>query len=299
MPEKILRSRINDVVRTEEMAWDLIELNRSMMKHGAKANAFYEILERNHVAFEPLGVGTNRVGVKINGFCFKYSLNKEGLFDTRREMYLSKNLGRDVVMVHEITSDGTMGVYEYVRTISTEAELQSYYEKIQAMMRRITSKFFVGDMGIVSKNSRNIGVRSDGSVCSIDFAYIRSIRSEDVICPRCHAVYQYAPDFASVYCNCRQGIKFEELRRYFTDDSAELAKIPDQTYEFNGEKSKTVILDPKKSIIIRTKDDQKEEERRKILARKEEERYRAPEIIKEHPFNLVEYMKRKESQNDN
>lgn len=289
MAEKVLRSRINDIIRNEDMAWELVELNRSSMRHGSKANAFYKILDKYNVAFEPLGLGTNRVGIKINGFCYKYSLNKEGLFDTRREMYLSKNLGRDVVMVHEVTSDGTMGVYEYVRTISTEQELRMYYEKIQAMMQRITSKYFVGDMGIVAKNSRNIGVRSDGSVCSIDFAYIKSIRSKDVTCPRCHAVYQYAPDFASVYCNCRTGIKFEELRRYFTDDSSELAKIPHQSYEFNGEKSKTVALDPMKSIIEHTKQDEDEAIKREIQQRKEEDRYKAIEMIKQHHFDLNKY----------
>lgn len=279
MPQKLLRSRINDIIRSEEMAWDLIELNRSTLKHGQKAQEFYRILERNGIRFEQLGLGTNRVGIKINGFCYKFSLNKEGLTDTRREMYLSKNLGRDVVMVHEITSDGTLGVYEYVRTLSSEAELKQYYTKIQEMMKRITAKYFVGDMGIVTKNCRNIGVRSDGSVCSIDFAYIKSIRSSDLICPHCHAMYQYADDFGSVYCNCRSGIKFEELRRYFEDDSRDLERIPLQSYEFHGETERMVELDPMRSVIEISPVDEREEVRKKILQRRMEERYCAPEML--------------------
>lgn len=286
MPQKLLRSMINQVVRSDEMAWDLIELNRSAIKHGDKAREFYKILERNNVAFEPLGLGTNRVGIKINGFCFKYSLNKEGLFDTRREMYLSKNLGRDVVMVHEITSDGTLGVYEYVRTLTSESELKQYFDKISEMLTRITSKYFIGDMGIVSKNCRNIGIRSDGSVCSIDFAYIKNIKSSDIVCPMCHAVYQYAKDFGSVYCNCRQNIKFEELRRYFSDDSKDLERIPNQTYEFHGETEKMVDLDPSKSIIVLTDQDKKEADRKKILERQMEDRYCAEEMLKKYRFNM-------------
>lgn len=286
MPQKLLRSMINQVVRSDEMAWDLIELNRSAIKHGDKAREFYKILERNNVAFEPLGLGTNRVGIKINGFCFKYSLNKEGLFDTRREMYLSKNLGRDVVMVHEITSDGTLGVYEYVRTLTSESELKQYFDKISEMLTRITSKYFIGDMGIVSKNCRNIGIRSDGSVCSIDFAYIKNIKSSDIVCPMCHAVYQYAKDFGSVYCNCRQNIKFEELRRYFSDDSKDLERIPNQTYEFHGETEKMVELDPSKSIIVLTDQDKKEADRKKILERQMEDRYCAEEMLKKYRFNM-------------
>lgn len=289
MPEKLLRSRINEVVTSDEMAWELIELNRSSMKHGNKAKAFYEILRKNGVAFEVLGVGTNRVGVKINGFCFKFSLNKEGLKDTRREMYLSKNLGRDVVMVHEITGDGTLGVYEYVRTLSNESELKQYYGKIHEMLERITSKFFIGDMGIVTKNSRNIGVRSDGSVCSIDFAYIKNIRSSDVICPICNSMYQYADDFGSVYCNCRSNIKFEELRRYFSDDKKDLERIPMQSYEFNGELEKMVELDPSKSVIVITKEDQKNLIQQKIRKRKEEEAYCAEEMLKRHRFKLRDH----------
>ena len=288
MAEKMLRSRINEVVRSEEMAWDLIELNRSSIKHGKKAMEFYRILEQNGVRFEQLGIGTNRVGVKINGYCFKYSLNKEGLFDTRREMYLSKLLGKDVVMVHEITSDGTLGVYEYVRTLSSESELKQYYDKIHAMLERITTKYFIGDMGIVTKNSRNIGVRSDGTVCSIDFAYIRSIKSSDVTCPHCRAVYRYNDDFSSVYCNCRNNVKFEELRRYFADDSADLTRIPQQSYIFNGETEKMVELDPAKSIIDIRAEDVMEQERERVKAYREEERWKAFEMLRQYRFRKGE-----------
>lgn len=282
--EKVLHSKINEIMKSDDMRWELIELQRSAMKHGKKANAFYKILNKYGVKFEQLGIGTNRVGIKINGFCYKYSLNKEGCFDTRREMYLSKNLGRDVVMVHEISSDGIIGVYEYVRTLSNEAELQQYYDKIHEALTRITTKFFVGDMGIVTKNSRNWGVRSDGSVCSIDFAYIRTTRSADVVCPMCKSMYRYAPDFGSVSCNCRRNVKFEEIRRYFTDDTPDLAHIPHNTYEFNGEDRKLVVLDSNKSIIEISQASAAEERRKKILARKLEDAYVAPDMLKRYKY---------------
>lgn len=284
MAEKLLRSRINRIVRSDEMAWDLIELNKSAIRHGDKVREFYRILDRNAVAFEPLGVGTNRVGVKIDGFCLKYSLNTEGLFDTRREMYLSKSLGRDTVMVHEITADGTLGTYEYVRTISSKSELMQYYEKIDQMLQRITAKFFVGDMGITEKNMRNIGVRADGSVCSIDFAYIKNVKSTDLICPYCHSMYQFEKGYTSVHWNCRSNIKFEELRRFFSDDSKDLERIPQQSYRFDGELEKTVELDPSKSIIIVTRDDEADIIRKKRLERREEERYKAEEMLLQNRF---------------
>lgn len=102
----------------------------------------------------------------------------------------------------------------------------------------------------------------------------------------CHAVYQYAKDFGSVYCNCRQNIKFEELRRYFSDDSKDLERIPNQTYEFHGETEKMVELDPSKSIIVLTDQDKKEADRKKILERQMEDRYCAEEMLKKYRFNM-------------
>ncbi len=37
--EKVLHSRINEIIMNDEMRWELIELHRSAIKHGKKAAA--------------------------------------------------------------------------------------------------------------------------------------------------------------------------------------------------------------------------------------------------------------------
>ena len=68
-----------------------------------KGQLVKETLRENNVPFSPLGSGTNRLGILIDGYSFKIALDEDGMIDNRREFLYTTKLQPYVIKVYEIS----------------------------------------------------------------------------------------------------------------------------------------------------------------------------------------------------
>ena len=172
------------------------------------------ILTQYNIPFSPLGSGTNRIAVLIDGYAVKIALDKDGMIDNRREMLYSKALQPYVVKVYECTITGLIAVTEYI-TIFTIDDFRRRQDDIRSILKRIASEYFIGDVGVTSKNYVNWGTRNDGSICILDFAYIYSVKYNLFTCNCEQApMIEYDENFVDLLCPaCGKRYTFSSLRR--------------------------------------------------------------------------------------
>lgn len=181
-----------------------------------KVLVIYDLLNKYKLPWSQLGSGTNRVGILIDGYVFKFALDKDGMIDNRREFLYTKVLQPGAIKIYECIPNGLIAVSEYV----TGSEASDFAnEENRAKMRKILSdisdRFLIGDVGFSSKNFGNWGKRTDGSICMLDFAYIYSISYRTFVC-RCddRTLMRYDRDFVNLYCpRCGRKYTFGDIRK--------------------------------------------------------------------------------------
>ena len=63
----------------------------------------------------PLGPGTNRFALKLDGFVIKVATDDEGKTDNLKEFKMAKRLYPHVIKVYEVAENGTMLICEYIQ----------------------------------------------------------------------------------------------------------------------------------------------------------------------------------------
>lgn len=204
----------------------LMELDKLSMRYDLNNNMkviiINKMLEDAGIPFSKLGPGTNRHGISIDGYALKIALDKAGKMDNRREFKYSPLLYPYVVKVYESLKTGLIAVSEYV----TSFDKDMYYSnqsKMRKILEEICSQYLVGDIGVSSKNYINWGVRDDGSICCLDFAYIYDISSEAFMCTCAERPYvEYDSDFNYLICpSCKKKYTFAQKRRAITNEMEE------------------------------------------------------------------------------
>ena len=177
----------------------LISVNHDV-NNNDKTPKIVELLKEFNVPFTPLGNGTNRYGILIDGYAFKIALDDAGRMDNRREFHYAKKLYPYVVKVYECMENGLLAVFEYV-TIFSYDEYLAAQDDMREILSEISHRYLIGDIGVSQANYVNWGTRQNGDVCIMDFAYIYSLSYRGFQCTcEDQGTLEFDQDFNHLVC---------------------------------------------------------------------------------------------------
>ncbi len=257
----------------EYISFDLfVEMNRVTMEptmdNNEKGSKIKALLTTYGVPYTSLGSGTNRMAVLIDGYAMKIALDKDGMIDNMREFIYAQVLYPYVVKVYECNFGGFISISEYV-SIFTLDDFHTYQDEMRNILEDISSSFLIGDVGITGRNYVNWGIREDGTICMLDFAYIYSVDYKLFTCS-CdgETLLCYDKDYVNMRCpRCGRKYTFGQIRKKVTkkDQLKEIGDItkrgyvltaPEQYVEINPEfephnkkNKKTKKKNPTKMLI--------------------------------------------------
>lgn len=285
-----------------------VELERVSMSAGIdnnqKAEFIKEILTENNIPFTPLGSGTNRYAVLIDGYAVKIALDPAGKMDNQREMKYGKWLYPYVIKIYECTKNGLIAVSEYVSIFDMD-DFTEHQDEMRKILTIISNNYVIGDIGITTKNYVNWGTRSNGEICILDFAYIYSTGYNVFTCTCSdESVLRSTHDFDKFVCpTCNRKFTFGEIRKNITreDEVNEIGDLTESGY-FLTQSRQTVNFNPNFKITLFIEEDdetdasKKKNSRGQIvkdLLRQEKEQKRRDEAnkSKEHIMTFEEIMK--------
>ena len=241
----------------------LVELEKLSMRHdldnNAKSVIINKLLEDNNIPFSKLGCGTNRYGVSVDGYVLKFALDKLGKMDNRREFKYSPLLYPDVIKVYESLPTGLIAVSEYI-TVFDKDMYYSNQDRMRHILKRICDQYLVGDIGLSTNNYMNWGVRDDGSIASLDFAYIYSLSANSFVCRACDSgsFVVYDNDFNTLVCpSCGHKYSFKQLRKTISNEAeeAEVGDISEVGYVLHAQ-AEDHEVDPAKSIYMKNNEEE-------------------------------------------
>lgn len=219
-----IKSRILEFIPKDCMIEiDAISRDVLIPDNNTKVNKISEALTKYNVPFQELGPGTNRFAVFIDGYVFKFALDKDGKRDNLAEFSMSQELQPFVIKVYEC--NGLIIVTEYVTVISRE-EFMNSKDQIRETLSYLSEGYLLGDVGCVTKNFVNWGYRDDGSLVILDFAYIYRILGNEMTCGGlnkddtiCKELLEYDENFNNLICpRCRKTYTFHDIRRKISKD---------------------------------------------------------------------------------
>lgn len=244
-----------------------------------------DTLRENNVPFSPLGSGTNRLGILIDGYAFKIALDDDGMIDNRREFLYTTKIQPYVIKVYEISPMGLVAVTEYL-TIFTYDDYREHADEMRDILKEVSRSFLIGDVGITGKNYVNWGFRDDGTIAMLDFAYIYSVKYKLFTCSCSDdAILDYDEDFVKLICPlCGRRYTFGSIRKKVTkkQQEEEIGSIDDQGYILRKplESVPEIIqYEPKYTVVKKKKKELSEtkrlikEHRKAMKAQKEEDDY--------------------------
>lgn len=205
----------------------LISINHDV-NNNDKTPKIVELLKEFDVPFTPLGNGTNRYGILIDGYAFKIALDDAGRMDNRREFHYAKKLYPYVVKVYECMENGLLAVFEYV-TIFSYDEYLAAQDDMREILSEISHRYLIGDIGVSQENYVNWGTRQNGDVCIMDFAYIYSLSYRGFQCTcEDQGTLEFDQDFNHLVCPfCHTKWEFSDIRRRISkaDEEKEIGNI--------------------------------------------------------------------------
>lgn len=194
------------------------------LDNNSKGNIIKSILDKNSdypvhypVDFYPLGSGTNRLGLLIDGYAFKFALDADGMIDNRREMLYTKNLQPYAIKVYECMPNGLVANSEYIQAFTLD-EFRRHKDEMREILAMVSEQFLIGDVGITDKNYGNWGIKPDGQIAMLDFAYIYNVKYNLFSCSCSDdSMLIYDDDFVNLTCNrCGRKYTFADLRKRIT-----------------------------------------------------------------------------------
>lgn len=246
-----------------------------------------ELLNDAGVPYTTLGSGTNRMAVLIDGYAIKIALDSDGMIDNKREFLYTKNIQPYVVKVYECSVNGLFAVTEYVN-IFTLQDFHQYQDEMKEILKIISSQFLIGDVGVTSKNYTNWGIRADGTICILDFAYIYNVKYNIFNCD-CDdtAMLRYDSQYVNLVCpECGRKYTFGELRRKISkkQQESEIGDISDLGY---------ILHNPVEKVELIPEFEESEE------IKKEKKSKRPRDIIREYEKQEQEELENNEQDWDN
>ena len=211
---------------------DMFELEKITLIPGCNNNQRGELVKeyvkdlsiRKGIVYESLGIGTNRIGLKLDGYVVKVSLDSAGKTDNKREMKYSKRLQPYVTKTYECLPSGLMATSEYIVPFG----IDDYHER-KGQMKKILDDissmgYLIGDVGITGKNYVNWGIRTDNTVAILDFAYIYDVKFNTFKCSECEdeSFLKWDESYIKLTCpSCGAKYEFGEIRRRISREQQE------------------------------------------------------------------------------
>jgi hypothetical protein len=246
---KMFRSLIMKYFPAELMAKLYFLTECYDINNNDKTQDVIALLKEFNVPFTPLGNGTNRYGILIDGYAVKIALDRAGKTDNQREFKYGYQFYPDVVKVYECAPEGLVAVFEYIRIFTME-DFYDNQNKMRSILEKISQGYLIGDVGISADNYINWGTRYDGSIAILDFAYIYSLSYRGFLCTcEDEGILQFDNDYNYLKCPfCGRKWSFSDIRKRISkaDEANEIGDIFECGYVLTSD-SEVHEVDPEKS----------------------------------------------------
>ena len=113
-------------------------------------------------------------------------MDRRGCIDNMSE-YL-RSIEEPSILAKTYETNRMIAVSEYAKLISRD-EFESRKDEIRAMLDYLSRRYVIQDLGLTPKNFCNVGLRDDGSIIFIDYAYMYKIAGNEqaLVCQLCGA----------------------------------------------------------------------------------------------------------------
>lgn len=180
-----------------------------------KMKLLQQLLVSNNIQFEVLGGATNRIALLIDTYAVKFAMDEEGYRDNFMEYSLSAETQPYTTKSYE--TNGYILVAECVKTMTLE-EFNVRRADIKAVLNTLGADYLLGDVGLVKRNFTNWGVRDNGSVVILDYAYMHRATEGLFTCDTCgDGFLTYSEDFTKLICSnksvCGRSYTYDDRKR--------------------------------------------------------------------------------------
>jgi hypothetical protein len=238
MTSKVLRSLIHEIFPFDlRVELELLSRRRDINNKGKQEEIFHLLRKYNIDNTTKLGSGTNRYGFKIEGFVLKVATDKLGKIDNLSEFKNAKKLFPYVIKVYECSKNGTLLICEYIQPFESFSEMIIYEDQIRSILKKLSSVYLIGDVGISNANYGNWGLRvgTHTPVC-LDFAYIYEVKSSLFLCEKCKQPSILIPNnnYSDLVCRrCKREFSFASIREKIGNENylKQIGNIAEEGYE--------------------------------------------------------------------
>lgn len=197
-----LKSKLREMFSNELL--DLIASicdTRRVASLPQKMKILRDLLYTNGIKFEVLGGATNRIAMFIDGYAVKFAMDSQGYRDNLIEYSICNELQPYVTKTYE--TNGYIVIAECVR-LMTESEFIARKQDILNILMALSEDYLLGDVGFLQKNRTNWGIRDNGELVILDYAYCHRATENLFTCPVCgEGVLTYTSDFDKLICTNR------------------------------------------------------------------------------------------------
>lgn len=161
-----------------------------------------------------LGGATNRIVMYLGGYAIKTALDDQGYRDNLIEYSICEELQPYVTKSYE--TNGYLLVSECVR-LMTDSEFVTRKQDMLNILRTLSDDYLLGDVGYNMKNFTNWGIRDNGDLVILDYAYVHRATETLFTCPVCgEGILTYDHVFDNLMCTnktvCHARFTYEDIK---------------------------------------------------------------------------------------
>lgn len=221
-----------------------------------------KVLLKYEIQFVVLGGATNRLVIQVGDYAIKIAVDQQGYKDNFMEYSICRELQPYVTKSYE--TNGYILVQECVR-LMTDDEWVNRKGDILRILDALSHDYLLGDVGYIPKNRANWGLRDDGNVVILDYAYCHRATQKLFECEVCgDGILVYDQNYDFLMCNnreaCHARFTYNERKR-IQGDQVDLDMIDerkresivlgkDQTEKVVQTFSGTDIIDDENCIVV-------------------------------------------------
>lgn len=186
---------------------------RRIENNQQKMDLVHRFLITKGISFEPLGGATNRYVVMVDGYAVKIAIDRQGFKDNLMEYSLSDELQPYATKSYE--TNGYILMQECVRILTVE-EWRVRKPEILKILDILGGEYLLGDVGYYDVNMTNWGMRDNGDLVILDYAYCHRLSEDLFICPVCGSLLTYDQNFVHLLCtdraNCHEKYTYNQIK---------------------------------------------------------------------------------------
>lgn len=206
-----------------------------------------DLLYTYDIKFSVLGGATNRFVLFIDGYAVKFALDSQGYRDNLIEYSICEELQPYVTKAYE--TNGYVLVAECVRTLQ-EADFIARKSDMLQILMTLSSDYLLGDVGYIRKNFTNWGIRDNGELVILDYAYCHRATEMLFTCSVCgEGILTYDHVFQNLVCTNKS-----VCHSVFTYDDKKSEQGDQVDLDMIAERKKTSLVLPSGVAEIEIKD---------------------------------------------